>query len=198
MMMNFPLFETLCIEQGKIKNSLYHQQRYETSLRQFYGESAVKIHDLYDIIEKNMKNHTVLHHPILRCRLAYNQADYHIELFPYQRRTYQTFRPVICNDIDYRLKYQDRHMLNKLLAQKGEADEIIIIKQGKVTDCSIGNLIFRQGEQWFTPDSPLLKGTQRACLLQQGIVQEIPIFAEDIPKFDEIRLINAMNGLPSP
>lgn len=190
--MDFPLFETLCIEQQQIKNCAYHQQRYERALYQFYGESAVKIYDLFEIIhlQPEFLNLT----PLTRCRIDYNATTFQIQFFPYQRRKIATFQPVICDDIDYSLKFTDRTLLNRLLAQRGDCDEIMIIKQGKVTDCSIGNLAFRLGEHWFTPDSPLLAGTQRRYLLEQGILQEIPIFVEDVLKFDEIRVINAMNG----
>lgn len=191
--MDFPLFETLCIEQQQIKNCAYHQQRYERALYQFYGESAVKIYDLFKIIhlQPEFLNLT----PLTRCRIDYNATTFQIQFFPYQRRKIATFQPVICDDIDYSLKFTDRTLLNRLLAQRGDCDEIMIIKQGKVTDCSIGNLAFRLGEHWFTPDSPLLAGTQRRYLLEQGILQEIPIFVEDVLKFDEIRVINAMNVL---
>lgn len=191
--MDFPLFETLCIEQQQIKNCAYHQQRYERALYQFYGESAVKIYDLFEIIhlQPEFLNLT----PLTRCRIDYNATTFQIQFFPYQRRKIATFQPVICDDIDYSLKFTDRTLLNRLLAQRGDCDEIMIIKQGKVTDCSIGNLAFRLGEHWFTPDSPLLAGTQRRYLLEQGILQEIPIFVEDVLKFDEIRVINAMNAL---
>lgn len=191
--MDFPLFETLCIEQQQIKNCAYHQQRYERALYQFYGESAVEIYDLFEIIhlQPEFLNLT----PLTRCRIDYNATTFQIQFFPYQRRKIATFQPVICDDIDYSLKFTDRTLLNRLLAQRGDCDEIMIIKQGKVTDCSIGNLAFRLGEHWFTPDSPLLAGTQRRYLLEQGILQEIPIFVEDVLKFDEIRVINAMNAL---
>lgn len=191
--MDFPLFETLCIEQQQIKNCAYHQQRYERALYQFYGESAVKIYDLFKIIhlQPEFLNLT----PLTRCRIDYNATTFQIQFFPYQRRKIATFQPIICDDIDYSLKFTDRTLLNRLLAQRGDCDEIMIIKQGKVTDCSIGNLAFRLGEHWFTPDSPLLAGTQRRYLLEQGILQEIPIFVEDVLKFDEIRVINAMNAL---
>ena len=93
------------------------------------------------------------------------------------------------------MKYTDRSLINTLFAQRGACDEIIIIKNGKVTDCSIGNLIFRQGKKWYTPDTPLLLGTQREKLLQEGKIQECTIFQEDIVNFDEIKIINAMNSL---
>ncbi|PJG83885.1 aminotransferase class IV family protein [Caviibacterium pharyngocola] len=193
--MNYPLFETLCIERGVLHNAPFHQARYAQSLRRFYGKSAVIIHDLSEII----KNHTALFQsietPIIRCRIDYNRSNYQINCFPYERKNYLKFQPVICNDIDYGLKYANRDMLNRLLAQKDDCDEIMIIKQGKVTDCSIGNLVFRQGSQWFTPDSPLLAGTQRAKLLAEKRIKERSIYAENLAEFDEIRLINALNPL---
>ncbi|OOF47268.1 aminotransferase class IV family protein [Rodentibacter trehalosifermentans] len=187
----FPLFETLAIEQGNIQNIEYHQARYERSLRQFYGKSAVKIFNLFELIRLP----THLQNQLVRCRIDYNAQSIQIQYFEYQRKTYRTFQPIVCDDIDYHLKYTNRDLLNALFAQRGNCDEIMIIKNGKVTDCAIGNLIFRQGNQWFTPNTPLLKGTQREKLLREGKITEATIYAKDIEKFDEIRLINAMNGL---
>jgi len=48
-----------------------------------------------------------------------------------------------------------------------QADEVVFIKNGMVTDCSIGNLLFFDGHEWITPYIPLLKGTQRAFLLDK-------------------------------
>lgn len=187
----FPLFETLCIENGVVKNIALHQARYERSLRQFYGKSTVNILNLLDLIRlpQSLKNQLV------RCRIDYNAENIQVQYFEYQRKIYRTFQPVICDDIDYGLKYANRELINMLFAQRGNCDEIIIIKNGKVTDCSIGNLIFRKGEKWFTPDTPLLAGTQREKLLKEGKIQEMPIYQRDIEYFDEIRLINAMNQL---
>lgn len=187
----FPLFETLCIENGSVKNIALHQARYERSLRQFYGKSAVKIFNLLGLIQlpQNLQNQLV------RCRIDYNAENAQVQYFEYQRKIYRTFQPVICDEIEYGLKYTNRDLLNQLFSQRGNCDEIIIIKNGKVTDCSIGNLIFRQNTNWFTPDSPLFAGTQREKLLQEGKIQEMSIYQSDIEKFDEIRLINALNPL---
>ncbi|OOF60945.1 aminotransferase class IV family protein [Rodentibacter pneumotropicus] len=187
----FPLFETLAVKKGKIQNIEYHQTRYERSLRQFYGKSAVKILNLFELIQ--VPPH--LQNQLVRCRINYNAESTQIQYFEYQRKIYRTFQPIVCDEIDYSLKYANRDLLNSLLAQRGKCDEIMIIKNRKVTDCSIGNLIFRQGNQWLTPDTPLLAGTQREKLLQEGKIREATIYAKDIEKFDEIRLINAMNGL---
>lgn len=186
-----PLFETLCIDAGEVKNIELHQARYERSLREYYEKSAVKIFDLFSLIQVP----TALQNQLVRCRIDYNNEQVQVQYFEYTRKIYRTFKPIICDEIDYGLKYANRDLMNTLFAQRGDCDEIIIIKHGKVTDCSIGNLIFRQGNQWVTPDTPLLQGTQREKLLQEGKIQEMTIYAKDLEKFDEIRLINAMNGL---
>ncbi|MBP4133868.1 aminotransferase class IV family protein [Gallibacterium anatis] len=193
--MNFPLFETLCIENGQVQNLALHQQRYENSLREFYAGQPYKIFSLAKILQKNTALWANLQSPIIRCRIDYNATQYHLQCFPYQRKTYQRFHPVICDDIDYHLKYSNRAIFNELLKQKGDCDEIIIVKQGKITDCTIGNLILRQGSQWFTPDSPLLIGTQRSKLLQERKIIEREILLSDLPLYQEIRLINALNPI---
>ena len=187
----FPLFETLCIENGKIQNIDLHQARYERSLREYYDKSAVKIFNLFSLIQLPEP----LQNRLVRCRIDYNAKTTQIQYFEYHQKIYRTFQPVICDDIEYGLKYSDRSLINTLFARRDVSDEIIIIKNGKATDCSIGNLIFRQGKKWYTPDTPLLRGTQREKLLQEGKIQEITIYQEDIVNFDEIKIINAMNSL---
>ena len=193
--MDFPLFETLCIENGQVQNLALHQQRYENSLREFYAGQPYDIFSIAKILQKNTALWANLQSPIIRCRIDYNATQYHLQCFPYQRKTYQRFHPVICDDIDYHLKYSDRAIFNELLKQKGDCDEIIIVKQGKITDCTIGNLILRQGSQWFTPDSPLLIGTQRSKLLQERKIIEREILLSDLHLYQEIRLINALNSI---
>lgn len=187
----YPLFETLCIENGKIQNIDLHQARYERSLREYYGKSAVKIFNLFSLIQLPEP----LQNRLVRCRIDYNAETTQIQYFEYHKKIYRTFQPIICDDIKYGLKYSDRSLINTLFARRDVSDEIIIIKNGKATDCSIGNLIFRQGKKWYTPDTPLLRGTQREKLLQEGKIQEITIYQEDIVNFDEIKIINAMNSL---
>ncbi|WP_204319021.1 aminotransferase class IV family protein [Pelistega ratti] len=197
-MMNtiFPLFETIAIEKGQVCNIEAHQYRYEQSVREYYSSSYSSINylNLRQIIDASLPSslHT---EALLRCRLDYNHQSYQIQFFHYQRKVYHHFLPIICDDIDYHLKLTDRALLSTLLTQKGAADEIMIIKQGYVTDCSIGNLIFRKGSQWFTPNTPLLKGTMRQTLLNTNKLIEIPIRLEDLTEYEEIRLINALNPL---
>ena len=56
----FPLFETIAIENGKIKNIALHQARYEHSLITYYGKSAITFFNLLDLIQVPKKLHISL------------------------------------------------------------------------------------------------------------------------------------------
>lgn len=191
--MDYPLFETVAVERGEILNLDYHQMRYEQALHQYYGRKVLPF-NLQEILQKSTALLTLKRsEPLIRCRIDYNDQDYRLQCFAYQRKVFRSFQPVICDHINYGLKFSDRRIFAELLRQKGKHDEIIIIKQGLVTDCTIGNLLFRKNQQWFTPEAPLLNGTQRAKLLAEKRIQTLNIKRQDIAQFDEIRLINAMN-----
>ena len=82
--------------------------------------------------------------------------------------------------------------LNELLSEKEDCDEIIIVKDGLITETSISNLVFFDGNQWYTPDNPLLKGTCRQRLLEEKKIRETEIRVEALYKFKGFELINTM------
>ena len=51
-------------------------------------------------------------------------------------------------------------------------DEVVIVKNGFISDTTISNLAFFDGSEWHTPNTPLLKGTKRAELLDSGFLKE--------------------------
>jgi len=69
---------------------------------------------------------------------------------------------------------------------------MIIIKNGLVTDGSYTNVAFFDGENWWTPSSPLLKGIQREVLLSTGIIKEKTIPVDSISMYQKVKLFNAM------
>ena len=78
------------------------------------------------------------------------------------------------------------------MAQKGDSDEIIIVKHGLLTDTSFTNLAIYDGDRWITPKRPLLLGTKRAALLDKGIIQEADITLNDLQNAVKVSLFNAM------
>lgn len=85
--------------------------------------------------------------------------------------------------------------LEALAAQRGEADEVVIVKNGLLTDTSYSNIALFNGSHWVTPRQPLLRGTMRQSLLDDGVLAEQDIKAEDWNSFRQVSLINAMMPL---
>jgi 4-amino-4-deoxychorismate lyase len=82
------------------------------------------------------------------------------------------------------------------MEMRGDCDDILIVKRGMVTDSSYSNVVFRGSYgNWVTPATYLLPGTRRASLIQQGLISETDISINDITKYTELKLINAMMGL---
>jgi len=133
---------------------------------------------------------------VYKCRVIYNDKSLEIEFIPYIKRKIASLRIIESDSICYPYKYTDRTKINSLFEMRGECDDIIIVKNGMVTDSSYSNLVFRcNNEEWVTPSTFLLPGTRRAGLLKNGVIREVEIPGDDIFKYSEVRLINSMIGI---
>lgn len=182
----FPLFETICVERGKILHLHYHQRRYQEAYMRYWGKKpATTITDGF-ILPKHCDVGKY------KLRIGYNEFAKKAEIEPYTLKHIERLKIVVADTLDYSLKYTDRTELTSLLLQKHDCHDVLIIKNGMVTDSSFCNIVFFDGKEWLTPSTPLLQGTARARLLEQGLIKEIAIAVEDIKSFCSFRLINAM------
>ncbi len=182
----FPLFETIRIENGIPQNLEYHQNRFEKSFLLYFKEkTTVILQDLIDTPKEFSRG-------IVKLKLSYNNKDFNIQYDHYKYRNIQSLKLVYDNDIDYSLKYSDRSKLDDLVLRKANCDDVLIVKNGKITDTSFCNIVFYNGKKWITPQSPLLKGTARQKLLDENKIIEASITIEDLTKFSHFKLINAM------
>ena len=94
--------------------------------------------------------------------------------------------------IDYTYKSTNREELNSLYAQRETADDILVVRNGYLTDTSISNIALYDGNTWFTPSCPLLKGIKRAELLDKHLIQEKEILHTQLGSYFRIMLFNAM------
>ena len=178
------LLETIKVEDGKAEDLLYHQKRFDKS-RQDLFENAMEI-DLSTVIKAPATN-------LYRCRILYDTDIRSIEYIPYRPKVIQSLK-VVASNIEYTYKYANRDAFNALLQAHPDVDEIIIEKEGLITDTTISNLAFYDGGQWFTPKNPLLQGTMRAKLLDEKFLLETPIQKKDLKKYSHVALMNAMIG----
>jgi 4-amino-4-deoxychorismate lyase len=183
------LFETIKCSEGKLFNMEFHQARFEKACREFFGFSThINLIDSIEIPDFAKSK-------LFRCRVTYSKQIEKIEFIPHQYRETKSLKLVEDNEIDYRFKFADRERLNLLFEKRGTCDDIIIVKNGLITDSSYANIIFFDGVKWWTPDSPLLEGTQRAKLLRENKISACRITYKDISKFTKAGLINALNNM---
>jgi len=178
------LFETIKIDQGNIYNLSYHQKRCDKSRKSLFNSSNSL--DLSSIIKAPPKG-------LYRCRIFYTETLHSIEYIPYKEREIESLK-IISSDINYDFKYANREALNILLSRLSSTDEIIIEKDGYLTDTTISNIAFYNGKQWFTPAKPLLEGTMRQKLLDEGFLTTKNISRSHLRDYTQVALINAMLG----
>lgn len=180
--MPFQFLETIKIINGIPQHLEFHNQRLNYTRQHFVLQS--NIIDLKQFIIPPSNN------GIYKCRVIYSNTIKDIQYSHYTDRQFKTFQPVIANDINYQFKYLNRQALNQLKSET--ADDILIIKNGFVTDTSIANVAFYDQDKWITPTIPLLQGTTRARLLKEKKIIAAPIKLEDIKNFSKMAVMNAL------
>jgi 4-amino-4-deoxychorismate lyase len=185
------LLETIRFENGAFQNLRYHQERMDASRKALFPDSETI--DLEAALRKEMASgKNVIQTGLLKCRVVYGSQIRNVEWIPYNFPKIKSLKIVFPDEIEYAHKYEDRTALNKLFKERGNADDILIVKHGLITDTSFCNILFYNGKNWITPSFPLLRGTQRRNLLEQERIIPVEISPADLRHFSKARLINAM------
>jgi len=178
------LLETIRIEGGEALHLDYHNKRLNRSRAQlFYSNDTL---DLKRYITPPDK-------ACYRCRVLYDKGIRKIEYHPYYPKDIRSIA-VIESDIEYPFKYADRSLFDSLLSASPRSDEVLIVRNGSLTDTTIANIAFLKNGRWITPDQPLLRGTTRERLIDEGFLTPEPIRKEEISNFHGFALMNAMIG----
>lgn len=188
--MESPLFiESLKIVNGRFIRPEWHWQRMHQTRQAIFG-------DCRDSFSPPTIRLSKAQQPgVQKCRITYDRIIRKIEIEPYRPRTIHRLKLVDGTQLDYRFKYADRSGIQELLQQKGDCDDILICQNGRITDTSYSNVAFYDGHRYLTPSTCLLNGTKRQYLLREGIIGETEIRIQDIPRFQHLRLINALLDL---
>jgi len=177
--------ETICVENRQLKNASYHDARLNKTRGDLWGYT-----DTWKLTDLPIPDYVTDERHKLRIVYSKEIEDIRWEL--HVPRNTQSIKKVYDNEVDYTYKYNDRTRLNNLFEQRGPADEILIIKNGMVTDSFYCNAAFFDGKKWVTPTTNLLPGTQRAFLLDSKIIEEAEIPENHIANYSHIRLFNAL------
>lgn len=188
----FRLIESIRLQNGNFHRLNYHQQRMDRSVEELTGQK-----NLIRLSEE-LENYNPPEMGLYKCRVVYGQTIGAVEFIPYEVKPVNRLKVVYDQEVDYAHKYLDRSRLDMLFHQRQGCDDILIVKNGWVTDSSYSNIVFSDGENWITPSTPLLKGTMRQFLLDTAEIIAAPVRVDDIRAFKSFRLINAMLGFDGP
>lgn len=180
------LLETIKVKNRRFVRLEYHQARVERSL------AELGVPRPFIDLRKELSIPGYLDDGIYKCRVVYGSNIQQVEFLPYVPRQIKLLKVVRDDQTDYHLKYASREPLSRLLSNREDCDDILIVKNSLVTDTSYSNILLFDGKQWVTPDMPLLGGTQRQYLLDTGMVKSQRVKIDDLPEFQKFMLINAM------
>jgi 4-amino-4-deoxychorismate lyase len=174
------------MQDGVLQNLNFHNLRLNHSRKSLYKST-----DDIDL-EHVIKIPPTCIQGLYKCRVVYSKEVKSIDFEPYKPHAVKSLRLIEDNKISYDYKYTNRGSLNQLLTKRERFDEIIIVKNGYITDTSYSNIIFFDGIKWLTPSTPLLRGTMRSFLIENNLLSETEIKVADLKSFKKARLINAM------
>jgi len=182
---NHPLLlETIKIEKGEVTNLKYHQKRCDFSRASIFQKTdSLKLSSYIDAPNDGL----------YRCRVIYSKKIHSVEYIPYKPKVISTLK-IVPSEIEYKFKYANRAAFDALLKKHNDTDDLIIEKDGYITDTSIANIAFYDGEKWITPALPLLAGTMREKLIDDGFLHLGNIKKENLSKYTQVALMNAMIG----
>jgi len=176
--MNEQFFETIKCDDYEVFNLNYHKERISNTI-------GLNINLGEYIYPPNAK--------LLKCKVIYDDSGIlEITFDEYIKKDIGIFKLVYDDNITYNCKSTNRESIEKLLEEKENADEIIIIKDGLVTDTSIANIAILYQNEWLTPKTPLLSGTKSQRLLKDGIIKSKDISIDMLMNATKIATLNAM------
>jgi len=187
----FRFLESISIIDGEVQRLAGHQRRVNHTLDTFYKGTSINLQDAIHA-QRGGGNGTV------KCRVLYDGDGCAVHFSNYKPREIKTLQIIENNDISYAFKFANREVIEAAFDQRANCDDILIVKNGKITDSSIANIAFQKDGQWFTPREPLLKGTMRQYLIEHGMLRHAEITVENLSSFSAFKLINALLAFDSP
>jgi len=179
------LLETIKVRNRCFHHVEYHQERVNQSRAVLFPVSEqLTLSDIFIPTELTKE--------IYKCRVTYGEKIERITFLPYVKKVVNRVKLIKADNLEYPFKYLNRAAFVQLQENNPGYDEVIIVQNGLITDTTYSNLAFYTGSKWYTPATPILKGTCRQRLLDEGLLDEADIPPVDLPRFTRISLINAM------
>lgn len=182
----YRFIESIQLNQGQFKRLDFHQARMN-EVRKLFFPSKDSIN-----LTGYLNNTDFPCDGLLKCRIVYDSEIRLVEFIPYSKREIHTLKLVNSDIESYPYKPENRTGYNLAFEQRANCDDVIIVRNGLLTDSSYCNIALFDGNCWVTPRTPLIHGVNRAELLVNKKIQEKDISVDDLKNYTQIALFNAM------
>ncbi len=183
--------ETIQLRDGQFIRLDRHQSRMERAMADFYPTAIVPS------LSDQLSATSFPTEDLYKCRVIYDSEIRLIEFQPYVHPEIRTLKIVETDIPSLAYKMADRMDYEAVSALKGECDDVLLVKNGLLTDTSYCNIALFDGVNWVTPLTPLIQGVTRAQLLEDGKLIAKDIKLEELMNFQKIALFNALNEFGS-
>ncbi|MDY6121976.1 MAG: hypothetical protein SPI72_02720 [Porphyromonas sp.] len=182
------LLETICIREGRPQGLSYHKMRMAHSVAPL---SSPTLPNLASLCPEPLRRSRC------KCRIVYSAKGIEeISFTPYHPKPLRALRIVEApTDLNYEHKWLDRYALESLRQGCAADEDILICRDGLLTDISYANVLLSRlntpKQFLYTPAKPLLYGTHLAQLASSLHFEPIPLdhLWRD---YHSLSLINAM------
>lgn len=155
--------ETIRIDHGRVCNLSRHNRRLNDTRAHFWPESTPL--QLSDYLSSPGCGAGITGAGIVKARVVYGEKGIEdLSYSPYAVRHVHSLALMQADTIDYTYKSAGREPLNCLFALRGACDDILIVKQGLLTDTSIANIALSDGTHWYTPGTSPAERDQTGSL----------------------------------
>lgn len=182
----YRFLETIKLLDGNFFRLPLHQQRVNRAFTECYPKT--KVPDLISIIQ----NSDFPLNGLYKCRILFNKNDYKIEFEPYVRKEISSLQLISTKIQTFYYKPADRSVYQQAFKLRKNCDDVLLVRDGLITDTSYANIAFFNGVNWITPEIPLIYGVNRASLLAEQKIVALPVKISDLSNFQFFRLFNAM------
>ena len=183
--------ESIQLNDGVFKRLELHHKRVRKAMLDYYPK--VKVFNLIESLSRT----TFPTEGLYKCRVVYDSEIRKIEYMPYIRREIRSLRLMVTKMESLQYKKEDRNRLNAAFELRGDCDEVLLVKNGLLTDTSFTNIALFDGLNWYTPRIPLIYGVNRTELVEKRLLIEKDIPPSELEEYQRISLFNAMNEFGS-
>lgn len=179
-------FESIQLKDGDFKRLSFHQTRVDSVFERFFsGHPSIHLASLFnEIVYPNVG--------LIKCRIIFDKDYYEIDFQQYKIREIRSLKIVETDMESMPYKSENRKKLIDAFDKRLNCDDVLLVKNGFLTDTSYTNVALYDGANWMTPRLPLIYGVNRAELLEKNIILEKDILLSELSNYKKIRLFNAM------